>query len=153
MTLSEIQPFAAEKLQAATSLQPAVVILDDGTYPATPNREAALTGRGIALIVWDPQPSGEGDQIPDGSGGFYSVTLNVVVEENPKRARLPVESGGCAMSGVKAVERVIATLAGSAAGANVNFGLRPMTPPFVDFGMEEGIRKWVVQFAVLVPIE
>jgi hypothetical protein len=151
VNLSEIQDDAVARLRAEPLLSTATVIKDDGSYPATPNREEALQGSGLALVVWDPQPTGDCDYTPDGGGGFYGTNLYVVVEENAKRARSAVSDGGANMTGLEAIERVIKAIAGAGGGANPMNGFRLSSPPFVDFGSENGVRRWVVQFDVAVP--
>lgn len=151
MRLSEIQPRAVAALKAAENLSTAVILEDDGTYPDTPLREDAVQSRGIAIVVWDPQPAEGGDQVPDGSGGIYGTHLFVVVEENVKRSRLAATDGGAEMRGIQAVDRVIEAIKGIGGEVNPNFGAQLASPPYRDFGTQNGLRRWLVQFDVSVP--
>jgi hypothetical protein len=86
MNLIDIQPAVVGLLQADTRFEGVPILADDGTYPKTPGREAALAGPGLVLIVWEIESDGLVDGARTGLAS-HDVYVPVVIEENPTACR------------------------------------------------------------------
>jgi len=141
LNLWEIQPAVAALLQADTRLAGVPVISDDGTYPKTPGREAALAGPGLVLIVWEIESDGLVDASHTGLAA-HDVYTPVVIEENPTVSR---SGTGIGIEAEKALQYVLEDVAGQAGGSR---RFIVMDPPFKNFGKVNGVRRIVVNLSL-----
>jgi len=141
LNLWEIQPAVSSLLQADSRFEGVPVIADDGTYPKTPGREAALAGPGLVLIVWEIESDGLVDASNTGLAS-HEVYTPVVIEENPTTCRTET---GVNIEAEKALQWVLEDVAGKGAGAR-HFVV--MDPPFKNFGKVNGVRRIVVNLCV-----
>lgn len=141
MNLWEIQPAVVALLKADSRLEGVPVIADDGTYPKTPGREAALAGPGLVLIVWEIESDGLVDASNTGLAA-HDVYTPVVIEENPTACRA---ESGVKIEAEKALQWGLEAVAGKASG---NRRFVAMDPPFKNFGKVNGVRRIVVNLSV-----
>jgi hypothetical protein len=141
LNLWEIQPAVVALLGADPRFAGVPVIADDGTYPKTPGREAALAGPGLVLIVWEIESDGLVDASDTGLAA-HEVYTPVVIEENPTTCRAET---GVKIEAEKALQWVLEDVAGKAAGAR-RFVV--MDPPFKNFGKVNGVRRIVVNLSL-----
>jgi len=141
LNLWELQPAVVALLKADSRLEGVPVIADDGTYPKTPGREAALAGPGLVLIVWEIESDGLVDASNTGLAA-HDVYTPVVIEENPTACRA---ESGVKIEAEKALQWVLEAVAGKASG---NRRFVAMDPPFKNFGKVNGVRRIVANLSV-----
>lgn len=142
MNLWEIQSTAAALLAASANLTGITVISDDGTFPKTPAREAALSA-GLAVTVFKPSEPTVLSASYNGVTKMRAV-LRILAEENVTVNR--------ATADYKVAEKVAqhimeAILGQPKAGAPVNT-FRAFSPPFEMLGTQNGILRVLVNFEV-----
>lgn len=142
MNLWQIQPAVVALLKADSRLEGVPVIADDGTYPKTPGREAALAGPGLVLIVWEIESDGLVDASNTGLAA-HDVYTPVVIEENPTTCRAET---GVKIEAEKALQHVLSALCGKVASGGSR--LVAMDPPFKNFGKVNGVRRIVANLSV-----
>lgn len=149
MNLEDVQPYVLGKLQAAAAvghpLNGIPILSDDGTYPKTPGREAALRDVGIVLIVWQIESDGLVSASPNGMAS-HDIYVPVLIEENPAVCRA---AGALNFPAEKALRLVLQAVPGKPPGA-----MRPTNsvevhdPPFQSFGTIQGVRRFVANFVL-----
>ncbi len=149
MHLEEIQPWAAQILKDHPELAGVPVLLDDGSYPKTPQREEALNTKGLVLVVWQLESEGLQDSATNGSC-IEDLSMAVVIEENAAVSR---RQGGLGISAMKALRLVRQALVGKYIEPNSNRRLLPGDPPFKNFGTENGVQRIVAMLTMELPIE
>lgn len=142
MNIEDVQPWVATLLAGQADLAEVPILQDDGTYPKTPGREAALTGKGLVLVVWQIESDHLVDQTPKGAA-IESVLVPVVIEENLAVNRAP---GGTGVPAMKALRLVREALVGRRSEPSTI--LVPADPPFRNFGTVNGVHRIAVFFAV-----
>lgn len=142
MNLEDIQPHVVNWLKADPVLGAVPVLADDGSYPKTPEREAALAGKGLVLIVWQVASEGITDMTRDGVI-FHQAGVHVLVEENQAVCRA---AGGAGIPAEKAVRLVMERMNGAPPGRAGHRPFLSLDPPFVSFGKINGVNHWVVSF-------
>lgn len=141
MNLWEVQPAIVALLQADPRFAGVPVIADDGTYPKTPGREAALAGAGLVLIVWEIESDGLVDASRTGLAA-HEVYTPVVIEENPTICRAAT---GANIPAEKALQWVLEDISGKPGGPR---HFVAMDPPFKNFGKVNGVRRMVVNLSL-----
>lgn len=154
MNLSDVQGALVAALQAApglAALQAAGGILaDDGTYPKTPGRQAALSSAGVAVVVWGIESDGLVDSTGSGTVA-HRVYVPVVIEELPAVSRAP---GGLGQTGEEVLGAILSAIAGKpAATVNPRFKFRLGQQPFDNLGTVNGLQRFVVNVTLLHVIE
>ena len=144
MNLWEIQPFVENLLKAAPKLAGVPILKDDGTYPKTPEREKALSQKGLVLIVWEIESDGLADSSTTGLAA-HDIYVPVVIEENVKVNRA---EEGTKIEAVQALQYVLEACAGKPRLSPPNRGLVVMDPPFRNFGKINGINRIVTNFSL-----
>ena len=146
MNFDLIQPAIKTLLDAhpAFSAVPVAVLEDDGTYPKTPGREAALADKGLVLIVWQVDGETTTDSVFSGFsvGDLY---VPVVVEENVKICRAV---GGANLLAEKAVQHVIEACCGKPVSVPLHRRIHLLDQPFKNFGKVNGVQRIVVNLAM-----
>ena len=141
MNLVDIQPAVVGLLQADARFEGVPVLADDGTYPKTPGREAALAGPGLVLIVWEIESDGLVDGARTGLAA-HDVYVPVVIEENPTACRGLM---GVKIPAEQALQFVLEAIAGRSNGSS---RFTVMDPPFKNFGRVNGVRRIVANLNV-----
>lgn len=149
MNFDEIQPAIKALIIAHPNLTLEAVLEDDGTWPRTPGREAALNGRGICITIWQP----DGESITDETfNGFAcgDLYVPVVVEQNvTASAKL---STGAQTNALIVCQRVIEACVGRPrTGPNKvaqHRTIKLLDQPFKNFGKINGVNRIVVNLAV-----
>lgn len=149
MNLWEIQSFIVGLLKSSALLSKAVVLADDGTYPKTPEREAALRDCGLCLIVWQIESEGLHDASPPGPSS-HDVYVPVVIEENVSVNR---SDKGTGIVAEQALQYVLAACVGQPKSALPNRSLLPMDPPFKNFGKVNGVNRLVANLSIRAHIK
>lgn len=148
MNIEDIQPWIAELLVAHPGLAAATVLLDDGTYPKTPGREAALGSQGVCLTVWQIESGGLLDSTQRGSA-VEVLNLAIVIEEN---AAVNRGTGGLQLRAEKALRLVREALVGVKRSGEPGAVIRCDDPPFKNFGNRNGVQCLVALFLLDLPI-
>ena len=149
MNLEDLQTQISARIAGDANLSDITVIIDDGTYPLNPGREAALSDNGLVIIIWPTDCDSVLDSSPEGSF-VYTAVAHLIVEENVSKNRATV-----GYKTALAVARLLGTrLAGSLGddgpgGGNFNPSscLLPLDPWFKNFGITDGINRVVVSFS------
>lgn len=151
MNLWQIQSTLVTLLQAKPQFSGITVLADDGTYPKTPNREAALQGKGLVLIVWQIESDGLIDASKTGVAS-HVIYCPVVIEENVKINRA---AGGSLIEAEKALTYVWEAVLGRPLQSSQVAPVRQfhlLDPPFKNFGRLNGINRIVANFALVQTI-
>lgn len=152
MNLEDVQQSVSDLLGDIAEFddKSVVVLIDDGTYPKLQGREAELQRKGLVLVVstlFDPVIVGE--QAKDGAG-MLEVTLGVSVEEDVAINR---GTTGTGISVEKAVRLIMSGCSGKPATIRPpKYGFLLADPPFIEFGVEAGVRQMFVQFKIRVAV-
>lgn len=149
MNVEDLQAQIAARIAGDVNLAGITTIVDDGVYPLNPGREAALSDKGLVIIIWPTDCDSVLDSSPDGSF-VYTAAAHLIVEENVSKNRATV-----GYKTAVAVARLLGSrLAGSLGddgpgGTNYNPSsvLLPMDPWFKNFGITDGINRVVVSFS------
>lgn len=131
---------AAEPVFSAAGLAVGTgIILDDGTYPKIPGREAALRTLGLCLTVGDPD-YGMADSV---RGGTSKVLCDLVVgiEENVK---VNQSATGTGITFHKAIRLVIQSVIGRPGGSESALAHIQT----INHGIENGVRLATVRFVI-----
>lgn len=150
MKLEDVQQLFVAWLEAEPELGAAAVhvMASDGSYPALPEREAALAGtlpgkaKGLVLIVFEPKASDTVDTTATGQAAF-DILVHVLVEENVSLNR---GAGGSGISAEKACRLTMSALCGKRTFTNRNDTVRLYSVPFRHFGTVDGLRGIAANF-------
>lgn len=152
MNLVQIQPLFYNTLKAYAPFAPflasEIVLKDDGTYPKTPGREAALQGKGLCITVWDILPDGVADAARAGAT-IVEIYVPVVIEENVKINR---SASGTQIEGAQALQHCLEAMVGQPRSTPGQLKVRLYDPPFQNFGTINGVRRIVANFCLPIPI-
>jgi hypothetical protein len=151
MNLDEIQSWVKDLIAAHPLLAPhsSVILLDDGTYPKTPDREKLLKDKGFAIVVWEPDSEGLDDLSQRGMA-THSIYVPVVIEANVTKNN---GTGGTGIKPLRAVQYVLAACSGKRPSVQQsNQALVPMDPPFKNFGHVNGNSTIVVNLELQTTI-
>lgn len=137
MKLADIQSTAKSLLEAHPGLLGVPVLADDGSYPQTPDREAALKTEGVVIILWQINTGELKDTTRPGRFA-QTVEMPISVEENQA-----VNLGGDGL-GIKAetiVQEILTALSGK---PSIDDPFMPANPPFANFGKVDGVNQWII---------
>jgi hypothetical protein len=84
MNIEDLQSTAKTLIEAHAPLDGITVIADDGTWPQTPAREAALESDGLVIIIWQDTGGTPLDVVSRRGRLMLSVDLPITIEENRK---------------------------------------------------------------------
>jgi hypothetical protein len=141
MNLENIQSTAKTLLEAEAGLTGVPVLADDGTYPQTPNREAALATEGIVIIIWQIMGADLTDQVRGRGRHSELVELPITIEEN--RA-VNLSTTGLGFAPEKAVRITLSALCGNPSDDPFS----PGNPPWANFGNVDGVSQWIVNLNI-----
>ena len=141
MKLEEVQSTAKGLLDKHAPLTGISILADDGTYPQTPNREAALATEGIVIIVWQVTGADLNDKIRSSSRHSQIVELPISVEEN---RTVNQSNTGLKLSAEKAVRLTLSALCGKPD----DNPFTPANPPWANFGNVDGVSQWIINLTI-----
>lgn len=143
MKASKVQGFIAEQIRQSPELSEVglhnAVVVENGTYPKTPNREAALERFGCVILVWRPAPVMSIGESRNGTNVHF-VSCPVIIEADP--ARCQQKTG---FNYLEIMELVVASTLGKG-GGNGNNPIVAGDPPWSDFGTVEGVTRTAINF-------
>lgn len=148
MNLEDIQPWVLSLIKAEPELANVPTIADDGSYPKTPGREAALKSRGLVLIIWAIESDGLVDDSPKG-GGVEEISIVIVIEENITVSR---SAAGIGIPVEKALRLVRRACLGKQPALAHGVFLRASITPFKHFGTQSGLARILAMFNLRVPL-
>lgn len=116
------------------------VILDDGSWPLTPNREAALENDGICIIIWEPTSGVPSDSIVSKRRNIYETELPITVESIPA---VNFSTDGLNIKPDLLVREILSALSGKPD----NDGFEPASEAWTNLGDVAGVSMRVINLA------
>ena len=143
LTLEQLQPYAEARIRESAVLMAAepVILLDDGSYPQTPDRNTGLEEKGLVITVWQIDSSNLFNVSRSGVID-YGIYMGINVEANVK----VLAERGIAFGALGAAEYVMATINGRPRGGGSIQSLLSDNPPFANFGVINGVHRVLCQF-------
>ena len=138
MNIELIQDQIATLLAAHVPLASVPVLLDDGTYPQTTDRETALNTQGLVIIIWEVTGGSPIDAVSRGTRNAFSADIAISVEEN----RVVNQGTGLGLHPDFVTREVISAIAGLPA----NDELKPAQESWANLGNVGGINLRIINF-------
>jgi hypothetical protein len=139
MNLEDIQSTAKSMLDAHAPLATVTILTDDGTWPQTPDREAALASDGVVVVIWQITGGNMEMDVRSSQRVAMTVEMPITIEEN--RA-INLSDTGLGISPDLVVREIISCLAGKP----IADPFKPAPSTWANFGNVDGVNQRMINF-------